>query len=56
MMNSVLLSVGASQASRAAQIVAFDLAVRRQARLSGIDIIDLDRLVSHEPHPSVASG
>lgn len=51
MMNSVLLSIGASEASRAAQVVAFDLVVRRQARLSGIDIIDLDRLVSHEPAP-----
>lgn len=51
MLSSILVGIGAGDACRAAQAVAFDLVARREARLCGIGIIDLDRLVSHEPAP-----
>lgn len=51
MIRSALLGIGGTRSCRAAQAVAFDLAARMRIRLSAIDIIDMDRLLSREPVP-----
>lgn len=51
MIGSILLGIGGTRACHAAQAVAFDLVARMGVRLSGIDIIDMERLVSREPVP-----